>query len=87
MGRRIPWEQAAGMRMKKDNDFIVMPPNKYGFQININHPNVLPIYEAYKCDLGERILSDKQRLEFERRIFVMLGNGTIRERKETHDET
>lgn len=61
------------MGLEKDNR-IVMPPNKYGYKININHPKIRPLYEAYKQRVGEIILSDRQRLHFEAIIFHMLRN-------------
>lgn len=56
-------------------DSILVPENKYGYKIAINHPLIRPLYERYKRKLGERILSDAQRLEFERIIIEKLKKG------------
>lgn len=53
-------------------DEIILPKNKYGYQINITHPKIKPLYERYKkwknisnwCPL-----SDEERLEFESYIL------------------
>lgn len=54
------------------NQSIYNPPNKYGYRININHPKIRPIYDAYKKKVGALILSDEERFEFERIIFKMI---------------
>lgn len=54
------------------NESIFAPPNKYGYQININHPKIRPLYEAYKKKIGAIILSDKERFDFEDVIFKMI---------------
>jgi hypothetical protein len=54
------------------NDSIYSQPNKYGYQININHPQIKPLYDAYKRKIKAIILSDKERLEFEKIIFKMI---------------
>lgn len=51
---------------------IYAPPNKYGYKIAINNPRIKPLYEAYKKKIGAIILSDKERLEFEKIIFKMI---------------
>lgn len=45
---------------------------KYGYKINIHHPVIRPLYEAYKKKLGENILSDRQRWAFENMIISRL---------------
>lgn len=75
MGKKMTWEQAAKMGLDKSNDSIFAPPNKYGYKININHPEINPMYEAYKKRIGERILSDAQRLHFESLIFRMMDKS------------
>ncbi len=54
------------------NDSIYAPQNKYGYRINITHPQVRPLYEAYKKKIGTIILSDEERFEFERIILKMI---------------
>jgi hypothetical protein len=60
----------------KKTDPIFAPENKYGYKIAINHPLIQPLYERYKRKLGERILSDAQRFEFERIILEKLEKGS-----------
>ena len=73
MGKKISWEDAERLNAKKYNtDTIFAPPNKYGYQININHPKIRPLYERYKKKVGEIILSDRQRFEFEGIIIKMI---------------
>lgn len=72
MGKKIPYDTAQDMAHTEQNDSIYAKPNKYGYEININHPSIRPMYERYKEKLGERILSDKQRFEFERMIYLLI---------------
>ena len=52
--------------MVEDDSSIYTKPNPYGYQLNINHPLIRPHYERYKVKCNAPILSDEQRLEFER---------------------
>lgn len=72
MGKKIPYDQALKMAKTEPNDSLWAKENPYGYQININHPKIRPLYERFKKKVGERILSDRQRLEFEEHIFGML---------------
>ena len=72
MGKKIPFDQALQMGLKNPNDSIYAKPNNYGYKLNVNHPQILPLYERYKKKLGEKILSDTQRLTFETLIFKAL---------------
>ena len=73
MGQKISWEDAEKLGLgQESNDSIFAPPNKYGYKIRINHPSIKPLYERYKDKVGERILSDKQRFEFEMHIINAL---------------
>ncbi|MBP5361917.1 MAG: hypothetical protein J6Y71_02655 [Ruminococcus sp.] len=74
MGKRISFDIAQELaRAKQDNEnSIYAPHNSYGYKINIHHPQIRPLYERYKEYLGENILSDKQRFEFEMIIFKMI---------------
>ena len=75
MGKKISWEDAEKLGLNQDcqdKDSIFAPKNKYGYKIRINHPKIKPLYERYKDKLGERILSDKQRFEFELHIINAL---------------
>lgn len=60
------------MAKTEPNDSLWAKENPYGYQININHPKIRPLYERFKEKVGERILSDRQRLRFEEHIFGML---------------
>lgn len=72
MGKKIPYDQALKMAKTEPNGSLWAKENPYGYQININHPKIRPLYERFKKKVGERILSDRQRLEFEEHIFGML---------------
>lgn len=69
MGKKISWEDAEKLGTSEKHDSIYAKPNKYGYKIAINHPKIKPLYERYKDKLGERILSDAQRFQFELMIF------------------
>lgn len=69
MGKKISWEDAEKLGASEKHDSIYAKPNKYGYKIAINHPKIKPLYERYKDKLGERILSDAQRFQFELMIF------------------
>lgn len=79
MGKRIPMDQAMEAVAITPNDSIYAKTNKYGYKINVNHPQIQPLYEYYKRRIGEKILSDRQRLNFECLIFQMI------ERNKTHE--
>lgn len=54
--------------------------NKYGCTININHPTIHKLYEAYlkKLDVPKYIgLTDQQRFEFEAKIGEMIRRRII----------
>jgi len=72
-----------GRKMTTPNNSLFAPPNKYGYQININHPKIRPLYERYKKKVGEIILSDRQRFEFEGIIIKMIERGK-NEQDNTH---
>lgn len=74
MGRRIPFDIAtrlAAEQHEKDNSIYALQ-NKYGYKINVHHPQIRPLYERYKEKISERILSDRQRFAFEMIIFKMI---------------
>lgn len=75
MGKKIPYDQALRLAKTTPNNSIFAPPNKYGYKINIQRPKIRPLYERYKKKVGEIILSDQQRFEFEGYIFQMLERG------------
>ena len=65
MGKKIPFDIAEKLVGVQENTSIYAARNEYGYKFNVNHPQIRPIYERYKHKLGEQILSDKQRREFE----------------------
>lgn len=80
MGKKIPWFSAMNLRLEQ-NDSIYAKPNSYGYKLNVNNPQILPLYERYKKKLGEKILSDAQRLTFETMIFQAIAEKKKRENK------
>lgn len=79
MGKKIFYEDALKLGGTTQNNSIFAPPNKYGYKININHPQIKPLYERYKSSIKAKILSDAERFDFERHIFAAL------ERKYKHE--
>lgn len=70
MGNKISWEDSQKCGISSNNDKIILDkPNKYGYQVNINHSKVQPLYERFKRSKKAIILSDKERLEFEEIIM------------------
>ena len=65
MGKKISWEDAEKLGASEKHDSIYAKPNKYGYKIAINHPKIKPLYERFKDSKNARILSDKERFEFE----------------------
>lgn len=81
MGKKIPFDEAMNVAGTKKNASIFNENNKYGYKININHPDIRPFYEAYHEKIGVPLsigLSDAQRHHFESLIFTMM------ERKNNH---
>lgn len=74
MGKKIPFDLAMELAAKSSEreESIYAPQNKFGYKININHPQIRPLYKRYQEKVGERILSDKQRHHFEMLIFQMM---------------
>ena len=81
MGKKIPFFSSLNLRTENDNNSIYAKPNKYGYKLNVNNPQILPLYERYKKKLGEKILSDAQRLTFETMIFQAIAEKKKRENK------
>lgn len=69
MGKRIDYDKALSAAAIQANDSIYAKPNNYGYKININHPDIKPMYDLYKQHIGEKILSDAQRHHFESLVF------------------
>lgn len=61
------------------NTIYTKPPHRYGYLININHPEVAPYYRAYKKEIGNPQffpISDAERFEFEH--LVLCGHYPIK---------
>lgn len=63
---------------EEERDSIYTRNNPYGYKLNVNHPLIRPIYERYKMQIGEKILSDAQRLTFELEVVQWLESKGIR---------
>lgn len=72
MGKKIDFDAAMKLGGITPNDTIYAKPNNYGYKLNVNHPQIQPLYERYKKYLGEKILSDWQKYTFETMIFKAL---------------
>lgn len=78
MGKKLSWEDAEKLgSLKEKDDSIILPPNKYGYRVNINHPKIRPLYEKFKHKRNAIILSDKERFAFELLIHHLIQNGRI----------
>ena len=64
------------MSRKADQaDSIFITGNKYGYKVNVNHPQIQPLYERFKEKMKTPILSDRQRFYFENIIISMFGKN------------
>ena len=55
-------------------------PNKYGYQFNINHPNVRRAYKAYQQEHGLNVaipMTDAQRHAFEDELLRKLREAGL----------
>ena len=78
MGKKLSWEDAEKLgALKEKDDSIILPPNKYGYRVNINHPTIKPYYEKFKHKRKAIILSDKERFAFELLIHQLIQDGRI----------
>lgn len=77
MGKKMTMETVEKYARIRGNNSIFARDNPSGYQLNVNHPLIRPMYERYKLKLGERILSDAQRLEFERKVILWLETKNI----------
>ena len=54
MGKRMSFETAeklAKVNHDKDDSIFIFG-NKYGYKVNISHPEIKPLYERYKRKIG-----------------------------------
>ncbi|MBQ8961634.1 MAG: hypothetical protein IJ071_10565 [Ruminococcus sp.] len=80
MGKKMTWETAAKLSPVHDlNEPVSMlaKPNKFGYRLNVQHPLIMKMYENYKAKVGEKILSDAQRQDFENRAILFLTRKGI----------
>lgn len=75
MGKKMPFEQGIQAGSIPEPEDIFTNSNKYGYRLNVNHRLIRPLYERYKEQLGERILSDSQRKMFEAKVIAYLESG------------
>lgn len=54
------------------NDTIYTQNNPYGYKINVNHPQIKPLYERYKKKYNILIPTDEERKNFEDIIIKMI---------------
>ena len=79
MGKKISWEDTERLGAQKNkSESIYAPQNKYGYKININHPNIRPLYDKFKRSIGAIILSDTERLRFEALITGMIERRQLK---------
>ena len=77
-----PYKPTVYETNKAKNSIYIMQPHKYGYQIRVNHPEVLPFYEEYKEAIGQPKhlpISRAERLGFEH--LVLCGYYPIRLRR------
>lgn len=60
----------------KDTRDIFNAKNPYGYQINVNHPAILPLYIAYKAFAHHDLLGDNERADFEKRVIRAVSAKT-----------
>lgn len=87
MGKRINYDKALSIVALKKVDSIYAPQNKYGYHINVNHPQIKPLYDKYKWHIGENILSDAQRMHFESLVYKMIEKNRTKETENANDNT
>lgn len=80
MGKKLTKETVEKYARLETNSDIYNHNNPYGYKLNVNHPLIRPMYERYKEKLGERILSDAQRLTFEVELIAWI-DSKIHKRK------
>lgn len=78
MSKKIPIDIAGRIAKLNPNNSIYAKENKYGYKINVNHPEIRPLYELFKEKTKAVILSDKQRFYFETLVFQMIGKDVQR---------
>ena len=67
--------------MNDNNKSIYNTDNKYGYKLNVNHPQIRILYERFKKWKGYASnlpLSDEQRFEFE--AYILKDNPPLNEK-------
>lgn len=77
MGKKIPYDEALRIGRTEPNDSVYAKENPYGYKLNVNHPVIRSLYDRYKAKVGESILSDAQRKEFEGYILQKLEKKAV----------
>ena len=80
MGKKMTWETAAKMSPVHDPSepvSMLAKPNKYRYRLNIQHPLIGKMHDLYAAKVGEKILSDAQRMDFENKAIIFLTNKGI----------
>ncbi|MDD6659118.1 MAG: hypothetical protein PUE60_03505 [Eubacteriales bacterium] len=66
------WEKLGEFPEKQKSQMLHTFNNPYGFRLNINHPMVLPKYEAFKKknNIGRYDMTDELRDKFEKQFMA-----------------
>lgn len=67
-----PYKPSLYETNKAKNSIYIPQPSQYGYLIRVNHPEILPYYEAYKEMIGEPkhfTISRDERLGFEHLVL------------------
>lgn len=81
MGRKFPIDTKF-QSLVLQGDSIYAPQNSSGYRINVNHPKIKPLYEAYHRHVGVPLhihLSHEQRMEFEMMVLRLIEKKRSRE--------
>ena len=81
MGRKFPIDTNFQPLVLQGNS-IYAPENSSGYKINVNHPKITPLYEAYHRHVGVPLhihLSHAQRMEFEMMVLRLIEKKRSRE--------
>lgn len=73
MGRKFPIDTKFQSLPVRES--IYAPENAYGYRLNVSHPKILPLYEAYHRRIGVPLhihLTHEHRLHFEQAVFNMM---------------
>jgi hypothetical protein len=87
MGRKFPIDTKFEPLVAQ-NDSIYAPVNSSGYKINVNHPKIKPLYEAYHKHIGHPLhihLSHAQRMEFEMMVLRLIEKKRSREHVQQSD--